>query len=76
MALEAAEDRPLGDAQLSKGKTPTSDWMELNLAAAEVEGTRKAHSRTANMRCFFDPTANKTPKENKARKSTSNCHAH
>ena len=34
MALEAAEDRPLDDAHLSKGKTPTSDWMELNLAAA------------------------------------------
>ena len=59
-----------------KDKTPTSDKMELNLAAAEVEGTRKAHSRTANMRCFFDPTANKTPKENRARNSTDNCHAH
>ena len=50
---------------LEKGENPTSDWMELNLAAAEIEGTRKAHSRTANMRCFFDPTANKTPKENR-----------
>ena len=60
------EDRPLGTDHLKLDYPKKDGTMELNLAAAEVEGTRKAHSRTANMRCFFDPTANKTPKENRA----------
>ena len=66
-ARSRKEDRPLGDDHHLKIDYPKKDdTMELNLPAAEVEGTRKAHSRTANMRCFFDPTAKKTPKENRA----------
>ena len=59
-ARSRKEDRPLGDDQSSIRLPKKRDGtMELNLPAAEVEGTRKAHSRTSNMRCFFDPTANK-----------------
>ena len=58
-ARSRKEDRPLGDDHLRLDYPQKRDGtMELNLAAAEVESTRKAHSRTANMRCFFDPTAN------------------
>ena len=62
-ARSRKEDRPLGDDQSSIRLPKKDGTMELNLPAAEVEGTRKAHSRTAFMRCFFDPTANKPLRE-------------